>query len=69
MKFSKQVVYCRTCGTQMETDFSKGEGEFCSLECAKEFQWRHVLSTLGRPYRRAKEEVAKEGVCEHRTEG
>jgi len=51
MIFSKQIMYCNTCGKELSTDFSKYEGRFCNSTCSEEFNWRKTLSMLGKPYR------------------
>ena len=52
MRYSKQKVFCNTCGKEMfvaiaTTPFN---GRFCSQECCNEFRWRETLSIMGEDY-------------------
>lgn len=48
--FSKQVVYCRNCGTRFKTNFNKYQGEVCSYECKDHLAWKKTLSVMGKEY-------------------
>lgn len=48
--YTKQKVFCQTCGKQFETTFQSFGGEVCGRNCFEELQWRKILSNLGKEY-------------------
>jgi len=57
--FSKQLMFCNTCGGEFRTRFDVYDGRFCCSDCQQEYVWRQTLSALGKPYR-ANHSVQKE---------
>lgn len=54
MFYSKQKIFCNTCGKGMLIEFPKIIGQnfkVCSSECFKEIKWRETLSNLGSAYK------------------
>lgn len=55
--YSNQKVFCNICGKEIEGELCGTSSilgkdcKVCSVECLDEFQWRSVLSLLGREYR------------------
>ncbi len=51
MLYSKQKLFCNTCGKEMFVEIPRDfNGRFCSLECCKEFKWRETLSIMNSEY-------------------
>ena len=53
MFYSKQKIFCNTCGKGMLVEFPKIIGtnfKVCSSECLSEIKWRLSLSILGSAY-------------------
>lgn len=48
--FSKQKLFCVTCGKQHETAFLEYDGLVCSRVCNEEYLWRRTLSAMGSTY-------------------
>lgn len=48
--FSKQEVYCISCGKKFETNFQIYHGIVCGYPCFKELEWKKTLSILGKEY-------------------
>lgn len=54
MFYSKQKIFCNTCGKGMFIEFPRIFGtnfKVCSSECFKEIKWRETLSNLGSVYK------------------
>ena len=53
MIYSKQKLYCNTCGKALLVEIARPsnfDGRFCSMECCKEFEWRKILSNMNSEY-------------------
>jgi hypothetical protein len=50
MREKKQKMYCRACGKEISTDFSRWGGEACDGICFQEVEWRQVLCMTGKEY-------------------
>lgn len=49
--FSEQIFYCRACGKAMLiTVQAPYSYQVCDAKCWKEFEWRRVLSIMGKKY-------------------
>lgn len=67
MFYSKQKIFCNTCGKGMLIEFPKIFGatfKVCSSECFKEIKWRETLSNLGSAYKPCPDSFKEETVIE-----
>jgi hypothetical protein len=48
--WAPQVVFCRICGTVIETVFQLYGGEVCNEICKIELEWRKTLCIMGKEY-------------------
>ncbi len=52
---TKQQLYCNVCGLSFMHDFTKTEhpknGQVCSMECSREWNWLRTLSLMGSKYK------------------
>src|ERR1035437_7576716 len=50
--YSKHKMFCTVCGKQYDWDCNYGfsKNRTCGMDCHREFEWRHILSVLGKDY-------------------